>query len=319
MTLEIAVLPFKLQRLGPTEYASVLEDRLPDASIRIAGTPEQERTIIETAEIATGTGIDQSTLESASALDLFAGIYSGTEHLPLAELADRGIAVTNGAGVHGPNIAEYVVGGLLAFARGFPRAWGQQQRREYRAFETRELQGSTVTVIGLGAIGTAVLERLEPFGVETIGLRYSPEKGGPAEEIAGFDRPGLHEALSRSEYVVVATPLTDETRGLIDESAFAAMPATAVLVNVARGPIVDTDALLKALQRNGIGGAVLDVTDPEPLPPDHELWRLDNVLLTPHHAGFTPQYFQRRAEVLAKNVDSYRETGSFDDLENQVQ
>jgi phosphoglycerate dehydrogenase-like enzyme len=315
---DIAVLRQKLQGLDAEGYAAALRERLPEADISVARTPAEERALLETAQIATGPDIEPEYVEAAQHLDLFAGVYAGTEHLPLDQLAERGIAVTNGSGVHGPNIAEYVLGGILSFARGFPTAWRQQERREWRAFETRELQESTVTVLGLGAIGQAVLDRLEPFGVHTIGLRYTPEKGGSADDIGGLDADSLYDALSRSEYVVVATPLTDETRGLIDGEALATMPPEAVLVNVARGPIVETDALVQELQRNGIRGAVLDVTDPEPLPNDHVLWGLDNVVLTPHHAGFTPNYWERRADILAANVEQARQTGRFADLENQI-
>ncbi|MFP4529920.1 MAG: D-2-hydroxyacid dehydrogenase [Halodesulfurarchaeum sp.] len=319
MTVDIAVLRQQLQGLDAEGYAAALESRLPDAAIRVARTPAEERDLLASATVAAGTNIDPEDLEAAPALELFACTYSGTEHLPLDALAANGIRVTNAAGVHGPNIAEYVLGGILAFARGIPRAWRQQERREWRSFETHELQGSTVTVVGMGAIGQAVLDRLEPFGVHTIGLRYTPEKGGSADEIGGFRGADFDDALARSEYVVVATPLTETTEGLLDADALSTMPPEAVLVNIARGPIVETDALVRELQKNGIRGAVLDVTDPEPLPQDHVLWGMDDVLLTPHHAGFTPNYWERRADILAANFERARESGSFDDLENQVQ
>jgi phosphoglycerate dehydrogenase-like enzyme len=161
-----------------------------------------------------------------------------------------------------------------------------------------------VTVVGLGALGEAIVDRLDAFGVETIGVRYTPEKGGPTDEVVGFDdEQGFHDALARSEYVVVACPLTETTRGLLDANAFKTMDPDTVLVNVGRGPVVDTEALLEALRRNAIRGAALDVTDPEPLPEDHELWGFDNVLITPHNAGHTPKYWDRMADIVAENVE----------------
>jgi phosphoglycerate dehydrogenase-like enzyme len=121
-----------------------------------------------------------------------------------------------------------------------------------------------------------------------------------------------------ADYVVVACPLSETTRGLIDDEAFETMPPEAVLVNVGRGPIVDTDALVAALRRNAIRGAALDVTDPEPLPPEHVLWTFDNVLITPHSAGGTPKYFDRLADIVARNVRRLEETGSVEELENRV-
>ncbi len=318
MTVDIAVLRQQLQGLTGEAYANAIRDRLPEAEVSVAKTPVEERALLETAQIVTAPSIDADALADATNLELFACIYAGTEHLPLAELAAHGITVTNGSGVHGPNLAEYVIGGILAFARGFPTAWRRKERREWRAFETHELQGSTVTVVGMGAIGQAVLERLDPFGVHTIGLRYTPKKGGPADEVAGLDPDARFDALARSDYVVIATPLTDATEGLLGADEFETMPPESVIVNIARGPIVETDALVRELQRNGIRGAVLDVTDPEPLPADHELWAMDNVLLTPHHAGYTPKYWERRAEILAENVRKAEKTGTFRDLRNQI-
>jgi len=318
VTVEIAVLRQRIQGLDAEAYAAEIEARLPEADVRVAQTPQEEREALETATIATGLDIDREMLEDAANLELFACVFAGTEHLPMEALAEHGVTVTNASGVHAPNIAEHVLGGILMFARDFPTAWRRKERREWRAFETHELQGSTVTVVGLGAIGNAVLERLEPFGVDTIGLRYSPEKGGPADEIGGLSDTDCYDAFARSDYVVIATPLTEGTEGLIDAEALQTMPADSVLVNIARGKVVETDALVHELQRNALRGAVLDVTDPEPLPADHELWKLDNVFLTPHSAGFTPKYWERRADILAENVDRAEQSGSFQDLENQV-
>ncbi|MFC6725528.1 NAD(P)-dependent oxidoreductase, partial [Halobium palmae] len=140
--------------------------------------------------------------------------------------------------------------------------------------------------------------------------------GGPTDEVYGFDE--IHGALADADYAVLACPLTDATEGLIDDAVFETMPQHAVLVNVARGKVVDTDALLSALRGNSIRGAALDVTDPEPLPEDHELWGLDNVLITPHNAGHTPKYFERMADILERNLEIADERGGFEGLENQV-
>jgi phosphoglycerate dehydrogenase-like enzyme len=233
-------------------------------------------------------------------LRLFACIFAGVGHLPLDAFEQRGVAVTNAAGVHGPNIAEYVLGSVFSFTQGLHRAGRRQARREYRSFRTRELTGSTVTVVGLGAIGQTVVDRLEPFDVETVGVRHTPSKGGPTDEVLGYE--DFHEALPRTDYLVLACPLTGTTEGLVDGEALRTLPGEAVVINVARGGVVDTEALVFALQRNNIRGAVLDVTDPEPLPADHELWSFENVLLTPHNAGDTPHYYERIGDILATNL-----------------
>ncbi|GAA0229619.1 D-2-hydroxyacid dehydrogenase [Haladaptatus pallidirubidus] len=298
------------------DYVAELRERLPNHEILHARTPDEEREFIADAEIVAGMSIDEELLDHAENLHLFACAYAGTGHLPLSALESKGVAVTNASGVHGPNIGEHVLGAMLTFARDFLRAGRQQSRREWRHFQADELRGSTVTVVGLGAIGSAVVERLAGFGVETIGVRYSPEKGGPTDEVLGFD--DLHDALSRTDYLVLACPLTDETEGLLGIAEFDTLPPSSVLVNVARGKVVETDALLSAIRGNQIRGAALDVTDPEPLPEDHPLWNFENVLITPHMAGHTPEYFARLADILAENVRHVNETGEYEGLRNQV-
>ena len=299
------------------QYAAAIRDRFPEGRVELARTPAEERAAIEDARFVTGMTIDEELLAAAEKLEVFACAYAGTGHLPLERLEDRGVTVTNASGVHGPNIGEHVLGSILYFTRRFHVGARQQRRREWRHYQAHELQGSTVTVVGLGALGRAVADRLEPFGVETIGVRYSPEKGGPTDEVIGFDEEPFHDALARTDYLVLACPLTETTRGLIDREAFVTIDPDAVVVNVARGPVVDTDALVSALRSNWIRGAALDVTDPEPLPEDHPLWTFENVQITPHNAGHTPEYYERLADIVAGNARRFAEDPDAT-LENQV-
>ncbi|WP_331233657.1 D-2-hydroxyacid dehydrogenase [Natronorarus salvus] len=295
------------------DLVAEIEARLPDREIALARTPEEERELIEGVRIVAGMTIGEDLVGEAGEMELFACAYAGTGHLPLSALESAGTKVTSASGVHGPNIAEHVIGAMLAFTRGFFRARNQQDRREWRHFQAGELQGETVTIVGLGAIGVAIAERLEGFGVETIGVRYTPEKGGPTDEVLGFD--GLHDALSTTDHLVLACPLTEETRGLVGEAEFHTLPPNALLVNVARGPVVDTDALVGAIRSNQLRGASLDVTDPEPLPEEHPLWGFENVQITPHNSGHTPEYYARFADIVAENVERL-DRG--EELRNQV-
>jgi len=313
---DVAVLRQKVHGMAPSSYGAKLRDRLPDHEVVVATTPAEERDLIERARVVSGIHFETEWLDAAGNLDLFACAYAGTGHLDVDAFADAGVAVTNAAGVHGPNISEYVVGALVAHERRFRRAWHHQERNHWEAYPVGELQGSTAAVVGLGAIGEALVERLGAFGVETIGVRYTPKKGGPTDEVVGFD--SIHGALARADYVLLACPLTDTTRGLIDAEALASMRADALLVNVARGPVVDTDALVAALRDREIRGATLDVTDPEPLPPEHPLWSFESVQITPHNAGNTPKYYDRLADILATNLRRMEGSGAVDDLENQV-
>jgi len=312
---DIVVLRRGTHGLPMDEYAAALRERLPDRDIALARTPKAERELVADAPVVTGVGIDEELLDAAESLELFACAYAGYGHLPMDALRERGVAVTNAAGIHAPSIAEQVLGYVLTFARDLHEGRRRQRNREYRHYQARELGGSTVTIVGLGAIGNAVVDRLQGFDVDTIGVRYTPEEGGPTDEVVGFDAEAVHDAFARTDYLVLATPLTDTTRGLVDEAAFATLPPESVLVNVARGGVVDTDALVDAVRKQSIRGAALDVTDPEPLPEDHPLWNFENVLLTPHNAGHTPEHWPRLADIVAENVSN---PDSGEELRNRV-
>ncbi|MFB6354328.1 MAG: D-2-hydroxyacid dehydrogenase [Halobacteriales archaeon] len=315
---DVVVLRRDVHGLPVARYVAALRDRLPDREVAHARTPAEERRLVATAPVVTGLDLREELLDAAAELRLFQCLYAGTDHLPMAELADRGVAVTSASGVHGPPVAEWVLGMVLSFARRLHEGARREDRREWRHFQAGELAGSTVTVVGLGHIGRAVVERLAGFDVETIGVRYTPKKGGPTDEVVGYDPPAFHGALARTDYLVLTCPLTETTAGLLDAAALETLPPSAVLVNAARGAVVDTDALLAELRGQGLAGAALDVTDPEPLPEDHPLWTLDNVRITPHAAGHTPRYYDRVADILARNLARVDETGAYEGLENQV-
>jgi phosphoglycerate dehydrogenase-like enzyme len=317
MSPDVLVLSRNVHAMPMADYADLLRERLPDREVVHARTPAEEAKLVGESRVVTGHAPPDGLLDAADAIDMFACTYAGTDHLPVDELESSGVIVTNASGVHGPNVSEYAIAMLLAFAHRLEESQHRQERRLWQSFPTDELYGSTVTVVGMGAIGTAILERLEGFGVDTIGVRHTPEKGGPADEVIGYDEAALMDAFVETDHLVLACPLTETTRGLIDEAAFHALPPDAVLVNVARGPVVDTDALVSALRGNELRGAALDVTDPEPLPPEHPLWTFENVRITPHNAGQTPAYYERLADIVARNVE--RVFGDQEDsIENRI-
>jgi phosphoglycerate dehydrogenase-like enzyme len=202
--------------------------------------------------------------------------YDGVlERLP------RGVAFANAAGVHEGPAAEIGVALLLAALRDLPRFVRQQDAGTWRGGFTRGLYGLPVVVIGAGGLGSAVVDRLLPFGARPVRVgrsRRSDERG----EIAALD--DLPNLLATAEAVVICLPLDDTTRGLVDAEFLRRMPDGAILVNIGRGPIVDTDALLAELATGRLRAA-LDVTDPEPLPPGHPLWRAPGILISPHVGG----------------------------------
>ena len=308
--MDVLVTREGVHRLSAESYAERLRERLEDHQVRFAATPAEQRQLLASADVVTGPRIDAEAIEAASNLRLFACTYAGYGHLPMDALEDAGVAVTNATGVHAPNAAEHALGGILTFSRRLHEA---ARADTWQALDPGELAESTVTIVGLGAIGTAVAERLDPFDVTTLGVRRTPENGGPTDEVFGPD--GLHDALARTDYLVLCCPLTESTRGLVGAAELTTLPPDAVVVNVARGEVVDTDALVRSLRRGRLGGAALDVTDPEPLPDDHPLWGFDDVLITPHSAGATPKYYDRLADIVADNVRRLTDGGP---LRNRV-
>ncbi|EMA53442.1 D-2-hydroxyacid dehydrogenase [Halococcus salifodinae] len=312
---DILVLREGTEGLSMAAYAEQLRERLPDTNVELARTPAEERESIRDARVVTGIDLDERLLDAAENLDLFACTFAGTDHVPVDALTERGVAVTNAGGIHAPGIAEQAIGNMLVFARRLHEGWRRKQNREWRHFQSHEFTDSTVTIVGLGAIGEALAQRLQGFEVETIGVRYTPAKGGPTDEVCGFDDEEFHDALARTDYLAIACPLTETTRGLVGGDALATLSPSAVVINAARGGIVDTDALVSALQSEAIRGAAIDVTDPEPLPEDHPLWTLENCLITPHTGGHTPRHWERLAGIVARNVERL-DTG--EELENAV-
>lgn len=258
------------------------------------------------ADALIGWELAAATLAAASRLRWLHAASAGIEHFELAAIAARGITMTNSRGVHAPNIAEHVLGMMLALTRRLPRLVQAQAAREWRDWETHrevgELQGQTLLLVGLGEIGRAVAERAAAFGMRIHAVRRSGGLDRPDAVATVFEPALLHAALGEADHVVVTLPDTMHTRGLFDDAAFAAMKRGAVIYNVGRGPVIDTAALIAALQSGHLGGAGLDVTEPEPLPVASPLWGMENVLITAHSAGATPRYWERQGPLIAENI-----------------
>jgi phosphoglycerate dehydrogenase-like enzyme len=204
------------------------------------------------------------------------------------------VMVCNARGVYDAPLAEWVVGAILAMQRGLVQSRDAQGRCEWEAMEPPELSGRRVVILGLGSIGTAIADRLRPFGVEVIGVGRTARNG-----VRGL--ADLDEVLRDAEIIVDILPLTSETSGMLDARRLSLLPNGALVVNAGRGRTIDTAALVEELQAGRIRAA-LDVTDPEPLPPDHPLWGLPNVLISPHMAGDSPASTVRSFELAGDQV-----------------
>ena len=227
---------------------------------------------------------------------------AGVERWLQAGLIDGTRAWTGAQVVFAADVAEHVVAFLLAAARRLPQA---ARKQEWAELGGDRFAGRTVGIVGAGGIGGETITRLGPFGVRILALTRSGRDVTGADRSLGPD--GLDELLAESDYVVLAVPLTESTRGLIGRRELELIGPDGWLVNVGRGALVDTDALVAALAEGRIAGACLDVTDPEPLPAGHPLWTFENVLVTPHVANPPGTIYEPLAERVAENVRRFRE------------
>lgn len=313
---DVTVLHRMVHRSDPADLAGAIRDRLPDVSCRVARTAAESADYLQDAEIAVGVFFSEADLADAADLEWFQAVSAGVNHLPLAQLREREIALTTASGVHAVPISEQVLAYMLAFERDLLRAFEQKRGREFRHWSGGELRDKTLGVVGLGEIGGRVAQLGAAFDMTVLGTKRDPSTGpDAADEI--FGPSGTAEVCARSDYLVLACPLTEETEGLIDEAALGAMPSDAVLINIARGGVVAQDALVDALQRGEIAGAALDVFETEPLPRESPLWDFSNVIVTPHMAGSTPEYWNRVADIFAHNYECYVE-GDLDAMENRA-
>ena len=248
---------------------------------------------------------------------------AGVDHVQGHPLLDCDVALTTTSGIHAVPIAEYVMATILAWAHRLPRMLTYQKRGiwpggRWNKFVPQELRGATLGIIGYGSVGREVARLGQAFGMRVLAAKRDTRRitdngycldgtGDPAGDLPERIYPAAAtlSMLPECDYIVLCSPLTAETFHLINQAAFKAMKPGAYLVNVGRGRLVDEGALIDALQTGQIAGAGLDVFEVEPLPADSPLWKLDNVILSPHIAGYTPEYDRRAIDLFTQNLRRY--------------
>ncbi|MGH7475760.1 MAG: D-2-hydroxyacid dehydrogenase [Longimicrobiales bacterium] len=295
----------------PEGWAITWIDEPADARGDGGGGSAQALALVADAEIYFGFGVSDAIVAAGKELRWVHTGTAGVRGSLSPELRARDVILTNSAGIHAPAMAETVLAMMLHFARGLD--WAVRAQRERRWWKepfdaldspVRELAASTVGVLGYGGIGKAVAQRSLAFGARVVALRRSAGRGEKGVEIVR-GRAGLERLLDESDFVVIALPDTESTTGIVDAAAIARMRKDAVLINVARGAIVDEAALLDVLRGGRIRAAALDVFATEPLPFGSPLWELPNVLITPHVSAYTHRYWQRELELIRDNVEHY--------------
>ena len=295
----------------PASLAEAIGRRWP--AMRVVHLPDYDQLPQELpdTDIFVGYSLRAGQLARAGRLKWIHSTAAGVAQLVYPELRDSGITVTNPRGLLSVPMAEHTLGLLIALARSFPDAvryqdrghWSQQDLWDH--YPLTELSGKLLLIVGFGSIGQEVARRARAFDMRVWGVSRSGRGGTPlAEKIVPVAR--LCEVLPAADYVVISAPETSETRHLFGGQEISLLKPSACLINVSRGSLLDQAALINALQQNKLAGAALDVTDPEPLPANHPLWKHPHAIVTPHTAGGSPRRAQRVIDTFCENLRRMR-------------
>jgi phosphoglycerate dehydrogenase-like enzyme len=248
-----------------------------------------------------------NVLKAAPHLEWIHTRYAGLDRALFPELVESHIPLTNGSGVFSQSLGEFAMLGALYFAKDVPRLLRAKAARRWEVFDCDEVRKQTMGIVGYGDIGRAIARRAKALDMRVLALRRNIAPR-PGDEYVDRLYPNnrLHEMLPDCDYVVVAAPLTNETKGLMGDAEFAVMKPEAIIMNVGRGPVIDEAAMIEALRSGRIRGAALDVFEIEPLPPESPLWEMDNVLLSPHCTDHTRDWIEDAANFFLEQLARWR-------------
>ena len=285
-------------------YERLVREARPDLQLLVCKNREQIETSIDEADIIFSAHTFPGDLVvKARNLKWIQSMSAGVENFARSNLLPPNVVLTKIRGVFGPIMAEYVVGYILAITQNMKKTFVNKERKRWEPFLVDSIRGKTVGAMGLGSVGAYIAYQVHLMGALVIGLDEQ-EKRLPYVN-KEYSPTEIEEFLGRSDFVVVTLPLTDTNEGILGERELAMMKESAYLMNVSRGPLVQEEALLKALKQGSIAGAVLDVFHEEPLPRDHPLWDLDNVIITPHISG--PSIPEDIAKIFIENLTRFEE------------
>ena len=283
-------------------YCEHIRAAFPELKVTMVDHHSKVDPYIESTDIlvAFGVMLADHVLQKGANLKWIQALGSGMDGILDQPSLREDVLVTNLHGLHGPPVSEAALGAMLALSRDLPRVLRNQSRRAWDRFPARLLQDKTVGIFGIGVIAEALAPKCKAFGMRVVGISSAPRS------LPGFDRmyrrDELVEAVRGLDYLVLLTPHTPATHGIVDAKVFAAMQPTSFLVNLARGGVVDEPALIEALEARRIAGAALDVFAEEPLPAAHRLWEMEQVIVTPHLGGFCDVYVDRALPIVEENI-----------------
>jgi len=262
--------------------------------------------LLAEAEVILGLRLPQNVITRAPKLKWIQAVGAGVNRFLDTEIVESSVIMTNARGVQSTPIAEFTLGLMLMFVKQAPLCFQLKQEKQWRRFTPTVLRSKTVGIVGLGSIGREVARLAKAFGMRVLATRRSAKRVGRARYVdIVLPQDQLRELLVESDFVVLTLPLTPETNKYIGEEELRTMKSTAYLINIARGGVLDEEALIRALEEHWIAGAGLDVFATEPLPTDSRLWELPNVILSPHTAGDFEDRAVQVTEVFLENLRRY--------------
>ncbi len=300
------------------QYVNGISQAFPDLNINLVEDPNKLDPHIREADvlIAFGAHMAEDALRDAAKLKWIQAMGTGVDGLIDQPALRDDVVLTNIRGIHGPPCSELTIMLMLALSRDYPRTLENQKLGEWGRWPNKLLDRKTVGLLGVGLIAEALAPMLKAFNMTTIGIT---ETERPVSGIDRFrKRSELADVAGELDYLVALIPLDESTENLIDADILRAMKPSAYLINIARGGVLDEDALIAALDAGEIAGAALDVFVEEPLPPDHRLWNTDKIIITPHMAGFNDGYADQALEVIIENIKRFL-AGDTDNMINLVE
>ncbi|ACB85899.1 D-2-hydroxyacid dehydrogenase [Natranaerobius thermophilus] len=253
--------------------------------------------------VAWGRFISKELLQKATKLEWIHALSTGVDEFLIPEVIDSSVILTNSRGIHREQMSEHVFSFLLAFVRRQFDYHNQKQDSQWQSLEMSTLANRTIGILGLGALGEEIARKAKAFDMKVLATKETPRIFPHVDEIYSSDE--LDKILPEVDYLVLTVPLTEKTKNMIGEHELRQMKETAFLVNVARGEVVDEQALYRALKKRWLAGAGLDVFSQEPLPGESPLWNLDNCYITPHVGGASPDYVKKAVELFKRNLTAY--------------
>ena len=304
-----------VQQAARDRYKAVLLERFPHLSIDVVGHHEAAKPYLADMDVLMcfSPPMADHVVRDARKLRWIQALGTGVDNIIDLPSLGREVLVTNVRGIHGAPVSEAALATMLALARDLPGFVRAQDEHQWKRWPAKLLQGKTVGILGIGVIAEALAPKCKAMGMNVVGITSSPRK------VAGFDRihpiGELLTVLPSVDHFVLLTPYSAATHHMIDAKVFAAMKPTSFFINVARGGVVDEDALIEALRNKKIAGAALDVFNQEPLPPDNPLWDFKNVIITTHQGGFCDTYVDLAMPILERNMRCFLD-GKLQDMAN---